>query len=761
LPFWSSSGLARPPQREDATRFFLKPKPLVLWFGILIILSICAGAGFAAYELRERDINEAKRELRALDILLAGETERSIQSADLMLQSIQEKFVAEGVDTAEAFSTSLANRETFDMLKARTTGMPQLDAVELIDAEGHLVNMSRFFPPPAINVADSDFFRALEDPATDTPFLSEPARSRSVGKLSIMLARRVTNKQGEFIGVLVAALDPVYFQNLFGALQGGRGDGVSLWRRDGTELVSSPTLTGVDSMFKQLPSRSLRRMGEPMTYVEGETSSEPPRIVAAMADRDFPLVLSVYKTLDEVLADWRRFLALLILGTILCVMMIGIIMWLLIRQFSTYDQLTTAVAERSRAVALREQAEAQLRQAQKLESIGQLTGGIAHDFNNLLTAVLGNLELLMRHLGGKDPRLYNFAKNAYEAANRGANLTQRLLAFSRRQPLEPRPTGLANLLTAISEILQRTLGEKIEITTNIAPDLRPALVDQNQLENAILNIAINARDAMEGDGRLHFEAHNHACDGVLDAQGAPLPFDECILLSIADTGKGMTQEVLERVFEPFFSTKPPGRGTGLGLSQVYGFIKQTGGHIAIHSELGKGTKISLYLPCAETAAAPARPEPKAEATSAEQSSVRILVVEDDADVRVYSVETLRELGFLVTEAADPRTALDILRKDPSIGFLLADMGLPDMSGYELATEARRLRAGLRVLYMTGYAGDTIAEGDDAVIAKPFSRDDLSAKINAALAKSAPGEEAARRADPVAPRNEAPISTVRN
>jgi signal transduction histidine kinase/CheY-like chemotaxis protein len=742
LPFWSSSGLAHPPQREDATRFSFKPKPLVLWFGAVIILFICVGAGFAAYELRQRDINEAKRELRALDILLAGETTRSIQSADLMLQSIEEKFFADGVDTAEAFSSSLANRETFDMLKARTTGMPQLDAVELIDAEGHLVNMSRFFPPPAINAADSDFFRALKDHATDMPYLSEPARSRSVGKLNIMLARRITSKQGEFIGLIVAALDPVYFQNLFDALQGGKGDGVSLWRRDGTELVSSPTLTSVDSLFKQLPSRSLRRMGEPMTYVAGETGSEPPRIVAAIADREFPLVLSVYKTLDEVLADWRQFLALLILGTILCVMMIGIIMWLLVRQFSTYEQLTAAVAERGRAVALREQAEAQLRQAQKLESIGQLTGGIAHDFNNLLTAVLGNLELLTRRLDGKDPRLYNFAKNAYEAANRGANLTQRLLAFSRRQPLEPRPTGLASLLTAISEILRRTLGEKIDITTNISPNLRPALVDQNQLENAILNIAINARDAMEGGGRLHFEAHNHTCDGMLDAQGAPLPFDECILLSIADTGKGMTQEVLERVFEPFFSTKPPGRGTGLGLSQVYGFIKQTGGHIAIHSEPGKGTKISMYLPCAETAAAPARPEPKVEAASAEQSSVRILVVEDDADVRVYSVETLRELGFLVTAAADPRTALNMLRKDPNIGLLLADMGLPDMSGCELATEARRLRPGLRVLYMTGYADDAIAgEGDAAVIAKPFSRDDLSAKVNAALAKSSPSEVA--------------------
>lgn len=747
MPFWSSSGLAHPPPREGAARFALKPKPLVLWFGITIILLICAGAGFAAYELRQRDINEAKRELRALDILLAEETERSIQSADLMLQSIQEKFAGDGIDTADAFSSSLAGRETFEMLKARTTGMPLLDAVELIDAEGRLVNMSRFFPAPEINVADSDFFRALKNRATDAPYLSGPARSRSVGKLDIFLARRFNNKQGEFVGVLVAALDPVYFQNLFGALQGG--DGVSLWRRDGTVLVSSPTLTGVDTLFKQLPSRSLRRMGEPMTYVAAATSSEPSRIVAAMADREFPLVLSVSKTVDEVLADWRQFLALLILGTILCVLMIGTIMLLLMRQFSTYEQLTAAVAERGRAVALREQAEAQLRQAQKLESIGQLTGGIAHDFNNLLTAVLGNLELLKRHLESKDRRLYNFAKNAYDAANRGASLTQRLLAFSRRQPLEPRPTGLASLLAAISEILRRTLGEKIDITANIATDLRPALVDQNQLENAILNIAINARDAMEGGGRLHFEAVNHNCAGMVDARGLAMPLDQCILLSISDTGKGMTQEVLERVFEPFFSTKPAGRGTGLGLSQVYGFIKQTGGHITLQSEIGKGTKVSMYLPCAETPAAPVRPRATLEANAAEHSAVHILVVEDDADVRAYSVEILRELGFVPTEAADPRTALDMLRKDMSISFLLADMGLPDMSGSELAAEARRLRPGLRVLYMTGYAEDSIAgeggaERDAAVIAKPFSRGELAAKINAALAASSSAAEATAR-----------------
>jgi hypothetical protein len=500
LLFWSNS------ERHASSRFGPRPKLLVVWFGLISILLICIGAGFAAHELRQRDINEAHRELGALDALLVEETERSIQSVDLVLRGIKEKIVNDGVDDADGFSRALAGRDTNEMLKAQITGMPQLAAVELLGSDGHLVNVSRLYPIPELDLSDRDYYLSVKDRVSDTLYVSAPERGRIVGRLSLFLARRITSKSGEFIGLIVGVLDIAYFDNLFKTLQSSKGDGVSLWRRDGILLAYSPTLTDPDALFKHFPAHKLQRRGEPLAFEVEASATGPGRIVAAMACRQFPLVLSVSKTLDEVLTDWHQFLALLAGGTLLCIVTIAAIAWLLVRQFSTYEQLAAAVEERGRAVALREQAEAQLRQAQKLESIGQLTGGIAHDFNNLLTAVLGNLELLMRHLEGKDKRLYNFAVNAHGAANRGANLTQRLLAFSRRQPLDPRPTELAGLLAAISEILHRTLGENIEIVTQVAPDVWLALVDHNQLENAILNIAINARDAMDGRGQLLIEA---------------------------------------------------------------------------------------------------------------------------------------------------------------------------------------------------------------------------------------------------------------
>jgi signal transduction histidine kinase/CheY-like chemotaxis protein len=393
--------------------------------------------------------------------------------------------------------------------------------------------------------------------------------------------------------------------------------------------------------------------------------------------------------------------------------------------------------ERTQAIAEREQAEAQLRQAQKLEAIGQLTGGIAHDFNNLLTAVLGNLELLMKQTVDCDERLHRWANNAYDAANRGAVLTQRLLVFSRRQPLEPRATDVVTLLSSMSELLSRTLGENIDVVTDIVPDLWAAYADLNQLDNAILNIAINARDAMDGCGHLIIAARNCVIDAKQKNGSQEIEPGDYVKLAITDTGKGIPPAVLERVFEPFFSTKPVGQGTGLGLSQVYGFVKQTGGHVQIQSEPGHGTTVELYLPRAapEHIALPA-PQVVAEAPRTAGMGT-ILVVEDDPGVRGYSTETLRDLGFTVREAANARAALDTLRSDASIDLIFTDVGLPGMSGPDLAREALTLRPELKILLTTGYAQDDVfgrmrTEPGVLLIAKPFGRAELMQKIRVLL-----------------------------
>ncbi len=392
------------------------------------------------------------------------------------------------------------------------------------------------------------------------------------------------------------------------------------------------------------------------------------RIVATISVDEFPLVVNISRLKDHILADWRQARFLITAGAVLFALAMSLVLWLLIRHFNTYEALMAADRERSKAVAERERAEAQLRQAQKLESIGQLTGGIAHDFNNLLTAVLGNLEMLKRHTEKGEARLHRWATNAFDAARRGAVLTQRLLVFSRRQPLEPRGAKIETILASMSDLLRRTLGENIEIVTTIAPGLWPAFADLNQLDNAILNVAINARDAMEGRGLLTITANNFTAEAHKD--DPEIAAGDYVLLAITDSGKGIDREILDRVFEPFFSTKPTGQGTGLGLSQVYGFVKQTGGHVRIESVPGQGTTVKLYLPRAQSEDVLAEPEPRAVERALPGPAGTVLVVEDDAEVRGYSAEILRDLGFEVRVTENAAQALEILRDRRGIDLAL-------------------------------------------------------------------------------------------
>jgi signal transduction histidine kinase len=313
-----------------------------------------------------------------------------------------------------------------------------------------------------------------------------------------------------------------------------------------------------------------------------------------MPTKTFSLVLGVSKSVDEVLSYWRRTAVIAGLACAICISSIGFAVWLLARQFSTYEALKIAIAERGAAVAAREQAEAHLRHAQKLKAIGQLAGGIAHDFNNLLTVVMCRLESLQRLT--QDTNLQRYAENAIEATLRGSALTARLLAFSRRQPLVPQPADCGRLLKSMSDLLCCTLGGNIQVETVVEPNLWRPFIDLNQLDSAILNLALNARDAMQGRGRLTIGATNQVLDENYAQAEPDVTSGEYVLISVSDTGPGIEKDVLERVFEPFFTTKPVGKGTGLGLSQVYGFVKQSGGHIKIESEIGRGTTVKMYLP---------------------------------------------------------------------------------------------------------------------------------------------------------------------
>ena len=401
--------------------------------------------------------------------------------------------------------------------------------------------------------------------------------------------------------------------------------------------------------------------------------------------------------------------------------------------------LEQQVAERTLQLQEKEQA---LRQSQKMEAVGQLTGGIAHDFNNLLQVIIGNLEALQRHLPPDSGRLQRAANQAMNGARRAAALTQRLLAFSRRQPLDPKPIDINGLVKGASELMHRTLGETVAIETVLGAGLWRVEVDPNELEAALLNLAVNARDAMPGGGKLTIETANTHIDQVYAANHAEVLTGQYVSICISDTGVGMTAATLNQAFEPFFTTKPVGKGTGLGLSQVYGFVKQSGGHVKIYSEVGQGTTVKIYLPrlVAEHVVAESLPNPLPAEGSAEET---ILVVEDDDDVRTSTVESLREIGYRVIEAHDGPSALRLLERQLRVDLLFSDVVLPGgLTGAQVGAQARAIRPGLKVLFTTGYARNAIIHHgrlDKGVhlITKPFSLNDLAAKIRDVLDAAGP------------------------
>lgn len=409
------------------------------------------------------------------------------------------------------------------------------------------------------------------------------------------------------------------------------------------------------------------------------------------------------------------------------------------------QELATANASLRAQIEQREKAEEALRQAQKMEAIGQLTGGIAHDFNNLLQVIMGSLERLGRRLGGPgrtvDPRELRLIDAATRGAERAAILTKRLLAFSRRQTLAPTTIDVNRLVSGMSDLLLRTLGAAISVETILDARVWPVSADENQLENALLNLAVNARDAMPDGGKLTIATSNVALPDDDAGAQEEIAAGHYTRITVSDTGSGMTAEVLAKAFDPFFTTKDIGQGTGLGLSQVYGFVKQSGGHVRIISEPGKGTSVRLYLPRlaiapratpADGAAATVTPIPRGD------RGETILVVEDEDDVRAATVETVRELGYDVIEAPDGQVALRRLEQVPGIRVLFTDVGLPGgMNGVQLAEAARQRRPDLAVLFTTGYARDAFAANARRtvgieVLDKPFTDLDLGRKLREIL-----------------------------
>ncbi|MHA3841028.1 CHASE3 domain-containing protein [Sphingomonas aestuarii] len=461
-------------------------------------------------------------------------------------------------------------------------------------------------------------------------------------------------------------------------------------------------------------------------------------LVTEMRDRQIALVAA---RADD--ATWKAWM----LGTllVLCALAATALAWFAVRDVrrrliaasAARDALEQTNARLSEEAANRETVEGQLRQLQKMESIGQLTGGIAHDFNNMLAIVIGSLDLAKRRIEQGPDKALPCIDNAMEGAERAAQLTSRLLAFSRQQPLAPKAIDVNKLIGGMSEMLRRTLGENVRIETVIAGGIWPAFADTGQLENAVLNLCVNGRDAMPDGGKLTIEAANSHLDDRYAADHNEVEPGQYVMVSVTDSGTGMPPEVIERAFDPFYTTKGVGKGTGLGLSQVFGFVKQSGGHVKIYSEIGVGTTVKLYLPRHFGEAANVEDgKAYAELPRAKPDEI-VLVVEDEDRVRHMSVDALRELGYLVVQASDANQALTVLELQPRIDLLFTDVIMPDMNGRLLAEAARAKRPGLKVLYTTGYTKNAIVHNgmldhDVAFLPKPFTIAELAVKVRAVI-----------------------------
>ncbi len=701
-----------------------RPTRWLVLCGALLVILIPAAMLFIVAEFRTKEIEDGKRELLTLNTSLAEQTARAFQGVDFVLARIADQVQAGGVETPEDFVRLEAGQETYELLKARVADVPQLDAITMIAADGHLVNFSRSYPIPLVDVSDRDYFKSLATEVSNRPYISEPVENRATGTWTLYVARRLSSPGGGFIGLILGAVKLNYFEDLYRSLQLGQGSAVSLWRRDGLLLARYPPLEGIGKSFSIKSFTETLVHSDVGVYQTESSIDGVRRIVATRALHDYPLVVNVTRITDDVLADWRRVAFIVFVAGALCTAAVLLVVWALARQFATYERLSRALSERAAAVLAREQAEIQLFQSQKLEAVGQLTTGIAHDFNNLLTAIIGNLDFL--RCRGSDPETERYLGAIERSADRAANLTSQLLAFSRKQRLSPEAVDLNALIHNMSEMLLSTLGGTVRIELDLAEGLWPIFVDRVQIEMVVLNIAINARDAMPGGGLLTIRTEN-----IPERSGGD-PAGDHILVTIADTGAGMTQEVLARAFDPFFTTKPPGKGTGLGLSQSYGLVQQSGGSIRLDSTPGAGTTVRIALPRLRAAGAAEPPAmlPVADATS---RAATVLVVDDDEEVLATVAGMVGSLGCAVLSARSGATALERLAERPEVALAIVDFAMPEMDGVALARAARSLRPGLPIVFVTGFADLESLRGEAWILQKPFHREALGRILEQALA----------------------------
>jgi len=629
------------------------------------------------------------------------------------------------------------SHELYLFLRQIREGSPQISRVGLVDPDRRLALTDGAFPVPSDFVHERSFLRVPRPGNDEDLYVSDVTIGESIGRPQFSVNRYKPNSahtpQG---GMIFVSVRPEYFARYYEDILGERGINITLARADGVILARYPEPRGpsvlppTSGLMQQLQQGNEEGRFESVSFLEGGE-----RLFVFKKLLGYPVYVNVGISREMVDGAWLRASAgHLIYGVPATLALIATTLVALRRTRREQAALALARTEEER----RKQAEAEIRQAQKMEAIGQLTGGVAHDFNNLLTAVVGNLELLERHVTSDTG--HRLLAAAQRGVTRGEQLTHSLLAFARRQTLRPEVVNANRLIKEFGDLLRRASGEAVEVQFVLSTTLDPCLVDPGEFQSALLNLAVNARDAMPRGGKLTIQTENLALTANAVTIGTrEVPAGNYVVVAVGDTGEGMSAEVVERAFEPFFTTKEVGKGSGLGLSQVYGFVKQSGGYVQIESEQAVGTTVRLYLPRSTAMPAPLVAPHKTAELPQSRGHETILVVEDDAEVCEVVALHLRDLGYRVLTAEDGRAALALLQSDASIDLMFTDLVMPNgVRGDDLARRARTLRPGLRVVLTSGYPASVEPLAWDALgehagfLAKPYKAEELARAIRSAL-----------------------------
>jgi signal transduction histidine kinase len=568
-----------------------------------LFIALVLTASITAVTLRYKsELSEAARELRTLDLLLAGEADRSLLSVGLVLESVSDEVTAGGVSSADDLLARSSTRALNESLQTRVAGLPQIDSLTILDAEGNIINDTRGWPVRGGTAADQSYFQVARNWTSAQPYLSEPVIDRYSGQRTIYLARRLTTPEGRFLGLVVGSIRLSYFERFYSSLELADDGCVAIWRHDGTMITHySPVLEGKKLLFG-LVRPTAPWYGVTGVFEAAPTADDPtgvPRILATSETPNFPLQVLIGRSKPALLENWRREATAIGGAAGFAILATVLLLWTVLRRMRMLEEATIASREREQAVIARKDAEDTLRQAQKIDSIGHLTGGIAHDFGNMLGIISTNLTVIQKKLEKGNGDVEKQLGAAQDGVRRASSLTQRLLGFTQKQPVEIVSVDVNGLISGFSDLLERTLASNIRFRMLLEIDLMMAHGNISQLENAILNLAVNARDAMPEGGVLTVQTKNKTLS-YADCQALNIEPGAYATISVSDSGTGMSAEVQARAFEPFFTTKDSGKGTGLGLSQVAVFVKTCGGGLQVDSEPGAGTTVTLYLPQAKS-----------------------------------------------------------------------------------------------------------------------------------------------------------------